>query len=687
MNQNENNIIDNFIGVIHLTDIHLISDNNKIFERKELIFRSLKDDFIGVKYIFFVISGDIAFSGNPREYEVAIDFLATLEDLLKKRYPGINLKHIIVPGNHDCNFELDTQIRKNIISRMDYDTIGNDESVFTTCLKIQSDFWAFYNLIQNTITPPKIYYKIEETIDNFELNFHCFNTAWMSQKVEKPGTLFFPIKHFNDIFEDKKEVLNISVLHHPFNWFSPDTIENNRKEFQNILEDISSLIVIGHEHENEIRKSENIDKDTSQCLCLSGQILQDKNDESKSGFQTFLINLKKNILILKRYKWENNFYIRYSEKEILLPKKSKREININKDFLDNINNIDIPLNFDGRKVNLSDIYIFPDLEAIEGDSKNIIDDYIDSETLLTSSEIKNCILEGDGQIGKTSLLNMLFLRFYTLGYYPIIIEARELTANKLDKVLHKAFKSQYSDDTYLYEKYRQLDKKKKVILIDDFQSSNISKEETDIVLNYLFDLFERTIITIDSAYGALPQIQTELEDIKMFTIKSLGYSKSNDLVENYFKIKEPKLMSNDQQFLEKTGSTFNQLNQILGNKLIPSYPIFILSIVQALEYKPLNLDETSYSYCYHTLIHHALNNAGVCKNDIDTFINILTEYAYYFFTKDLEIISDSDFEAFYMAYSRIYVAPKYDYARDCLIRSKIFKNEFNEFSFGYKYIF
>ncbi len=143
----------------------------------------------------------------------------------------------------------------------------------------------------------------------------------MSQKDEKPSTLFFPAKHYKEIENISDFDLNIAVLHHPSNWFNPSTSENNKKEVQHLLEDISSLQIIGHEHENELLKTENLDITASQTLCSSGDILQDQKDPAKSGFQTFLINLNTNELKLRRYRWKQDIYQRYEENELTLNKK------------------------------------------------------------------------------------------------------------------------------------------------------------------------------------------------------------------------------------------------------------------------------------------------------------------------------------------------------------------------------
>jgi len=675
------------VGIIHLSDTHFSDEINFLNKEKwELLFRALKDDFSNCLFVYIVVSGDIANSGKSREYEVALDFFIKLSDLLRERYSSTQFKFVFVPGNHDCNFDLDTQARRNDIKNINYETIGTDDSVIQTCLQVQSNFWDFYDYF-NDMPKSKIYYRIIDTIADKKLCFHCFNTAWMTQKTEKPGTLFFPVKLFNELKNQNEFDLNIAVLHHPLNWFNPDTLENNKKEFQNILDDISSLQIIGHEHENELRKTENIDSKASQTLCISGDVLQNQEDSTQSGFQTFFTNLNINEVRSRRYRWEKDIYQQCSEKEIPLNKKAKRIVELNNVFTEKLNRINVPLNFDDKQVKLSDIYVFPDLETPTSKSENVIDDFIDSETLLDNGQPKNCIFEGDSQIGKSSLLYMLFLRFYDKGFYPILLEGKDISSDNVDKIVQKTFKSQYTEDPTSYEKFKQINNNLKVLLIDDLHICKLEKNARHNAIKIFFDLFPRILITIDIAYGIIPQIQTEFKGICSFSIKPLGYKKSNDLVDKYLTLKDPLLINTTQIHLDKTKNTFNQLRQILGDQLIPSYPVFVLSIIQALECTPLNLNETSYGYCYQTLIHYALNNAGVSKDHIDAYTNIITELAFYLFTMETDSISEIDFEAYYGKYhERISWAPGYETARSKLLDSKILKEDSGSFCFGYKYI-
>ena len=82
------------------------------------------------------------------------------------------------------------------------------------------------------------------------------------------------------------------------------------------------------------------------------------------------------------------------------------------------------------------------------------------------------MLEGDDQCGKTSLLNMYYLRFVDKYMYPVLIKGKSLVNDNLDKIIGKAFNEQYCSEDQ--EKYLQNNKERKVLLVDDFDECQLN---------------------------------------------------------------------------------------------------------------------------------------------------------------------------------------------------------------------
>src|SRR4051812_3645751 len=98
---------------IHLTDIHF-SIKTDLNSKLHFFCQACIKDIRGVSKVYFIVSGDIANSGKKEEYDKAKAFLSTVKQLIYGEIPGIEIKFIFVPGNHDCNFEKhDNQLRRN----------------------------------------------------------------------------------------------------------------------------------------------------------------------------------------------------------------------------------------------------------------------------------------------------------------------------------------------------------------------------------------------------------------------------------------------------------------------------------------------------------------------------------------------------------------------------------------------
>ncbi|MBU0966554.1 MAG: metallophosphoesterase [Proteobacteria bacterium] len=603
------------IGILHLTDMH-ISEQTNLDNKITSLCKAISYDFANIDTSYLVISGDIANTGKKEEYEKAKNIINRIQTYVFEQHQRLEIKIILVPGNHDCDFTFDSQIRKNCINKMDYNVLGKDNSVLEACLTVQNNFWEFY-CNYNEMPKNKISYEVIGNVGNETICFHCHNTAWVSQIDEKPGTLFFPVKNIinnKDIACD----INISVFHHPINWFNPDTETNNKREFQNYLDKISSIQLLGHEHESVHEKRVDLDNITD-TLSFSGAILNNNSVPNQSGFQVFKISTTTKKGIIKKYIWNENIYSTEDDLTFDYNKVIRRCFTINKNFYTQINEIQIPLAINNGNSKLSDIYIFPDLESLDVNEK-YIDSYLDSKSLVGNMKLKKCILEGESQVGKTSLLKMLFLEYYNRGYYPLIIDGKDIKKNDFDLILKRKFIQTYSEESIEFDRYKQLEKNNKILLIDDFQQMTFDLHKVQQIINQISQCFDQIIIVIDSSYGIFPQIQAELDGFYYFLIKPFGYKKTNDLIIRYFSNK-CYLSSDKQELLQKIRFTFDQVRNILGNKFIPSYPVFILSIIQSLENALFDLNKTSYGYCYQTLIHYALSGkANVRNEDLGSYI-------------------------------------------------------------------
>lgn len=681
------------IGILHLTDTHLKPSSNWLSDKFSNIINAIKNKFEDCDKIYIVFTGDIANTGIENEYTIAIHFLNSLRSLLNRFYKDKLFQEIILtPGNHDCNFTNDNQVRKNAVINMNYDYIGNDDSVIEQCLSVQKDFWEFANKLNSTAAKSATMYEyIEDNINDKKIIFHCFNTAWMSSIEERPGSIFYPIKKIREkLFLDGD--VNISLFHHHYSWLNPNTIENNKNEFSTCVNEISELVLFGHEHEQSGMNHQNIYENKESYNFAGSALQQMQGTHVDSGFQTFILDLDLKKGENSYYHWNNSLFC--VDKEAPFDFKNSTlfhtKFSSNAEFINELNVFKLPLIFnDSKKVKLKDIFIFPDLDKNNELNKSLRDGYTDSSQLLKVENYKIAILEGENQSGKSSLLNMLYSSLIEQHKYPLLVHGKSLAKLDIETPLKKAYMEQYKQSKS-YEEFMQSENADKVLLIDNLNQSNLNNFSILELLNKMSNRFGTIIATTSSLCNYVSLSESSMKDVFSAKILPLGHKKRNKLIEKYHRLNEESPYNiNDEIFLDKIKDSYEQLQTFLGDKLIPSYPIFILSMLQSMNLaKPNNYEQTSFGYCYQSLIHFALSGKAKVKNEnIDTYYNFLSELAFYLFENDTDAIQDSKFEDFYRNYSKLFVAPNISEIKEKLLDSGIVIEDDQMYKFGYNYIF
>lgn len=133
----------------------------------------------------------------------------------------------------------------------------------------------------------------------------------------------------------------------------------------------------------------------------------------------------------------------------------------------------IPIhNSENVKMTLNEFFVYPDLERINTKQLKVDEDFTDSSSIIEDTQYQLVMLEGDDQCGKTSLLNMYYLRFVDKYMYPILIKGKNLINDNLDKIIGKAFNEQYCSEDQ--EKYLQNNKERKILLVDNLDESKLN---------------------------------------------------------------------------------------------------------------------------------------------------------------------------------------------------------------------
>ncbi len=670
------------IGILHISDLHI--ENDSFLDRVDLIVSANNYEVNEISHLYVALSGDIVKYGRKQEFDKAKEFIQELKKKIKPKNSLLNIDFVMVPGNHDCCFDNVKATRKSIISYCKTDVL-EEEDYFIDAMAVQENFWNFYNEItEETIVKKVSYKKVFQPHINYKIVFHCYNSSWMSEIDETYGNIVIPENKF--LNNDDGEFI-ISLFHHPLEWLSPNTKNNNKLRFEEHLIKTSNIVLYGHEHDKG--KSKNISqKNNSVVFC--GAKAFDKDNIKGTGFAFYEIDLNKKSTNVKVYKWDTDKYaIEFKEKYETI-QKVKREFLMLPEFEKKINSLNIPLKH-SKKENLllSDVFIYPDLEPL--DEELTIVQYPNSEELI--DQIKNqvtanILIEGEDQSGKTTLFFVLLKRLYEIGYTPVYIRGKHINNTNVGNIVKKAIKEQYGkNDINLF-----FQQEKRVLFLDNLHKSRLNAKYRKKLLNNLDKHFDYILISADNSLGG--NLATEeaisLKDFDKYKLLPLGHEKRNKLIEQWILIGENQMTINEEVLMKNVQGRFDEINSLIGNRLMPSYPIFILTLLQGLDANIIAQDysQTSYAHVYYALITAGLVREGAKDSNLTSYLNILKELAFYLFNKKMGSFSQSDFESFYQEYEESYYR---DFSADTILstltRANIIKYDDEYYTFSYKYIF
>ena len=176
---------------------------------------------------FVVVTGDIAFSGKPSEYELAAEFFKSLASTL-----GLGMDRIfVVPGNHDVDRNLKDYLYEGVLQRLTnhqaVDEFLGRESDRAALLERQSAFRIFRDQLfvggTTSLTDDKLARVRALDLDGLRICVLELNSAWLSGSKDQAGRLLIGERQIiNALAVAEKHLphLTISLTHHPMDWLS-----------------------------------------------------------------------------------------------------------------------------------------------------------------------------------------------------------------------------------------------------------------------------------------------------------------------------------------------------------------------------------------------------------------------------------------------------------------------------------
>ena len=335
---------------------------------------------------------------------------------------------------------------------------------------------------------------------------------------------------------------------------------------------------------------------------------------------------------------------------------------------------------------LSDIFIYPELTKYDASreyertesSEKVIDDF---------NEYSKIILAGESQSGKTTLCKKFILKLREKNFVPIYLsKGNQDYQVQIRRKVARAYEKQYKSSMLL----EKIDKNRIVLVLDDFYLARNKEERLRALSSYC-----NQIVVVDDIFGLNFRDNALIKSFMHFKIEELLPSLRNELIKNWVGL------TDDNHVFKKQNATYEEidrttelvdsaLGKIIGSGIMPAYPFFILTIITAYETSaPLDREITSQGYCYQALIYLYLRKQGVKNDEIDTYMNFLTELGIYFYEERKQELFPDEFGVFMKKYADKYNLPiNRNKLMSNLQNANIFLlNDLGNYTFSYPYLY
>jgi len=337
------------------------------------------------------------------------------------------------------------------------------------------------------------------------------------------------------------------------------------------------------------------------------------------------------------------------------------------------------------KVLLDDVFVYPELikydELREYErketSEKLIEDFCDYPKIL---------IAGENQSGKTSLCKKIFKKLRQVNFVPIYVSDKENTyKGKIENIISKAFKEEY--EAVPMDK---IDRRRIVPILDDFHLAKNKEKHIKELESY-----GHQIVIVDDIFSLNVKDEDIIRSFAHFKIVEFIPSLRDQLIRKWTNLTDDHSDVAPNEFYRsidsKTELVNTTLGKIIGTGIMPSYPFFIMSIISAHETfaKPLDREITSQGYCYQALIYLYLRKQGVMNDEVDTYINFLTEFAFKFYSMKRTELSEDEFNSFMQTYLEEYNLPVQEETLLSRLRKThiIAMDDCHNYSFCYTYLY
>lgn len=679
---------------LHLSDIHIKTPRDPILHRGCDIGRCAYPFLTEASHLFIIVSGDIAFSGQVDQYQLASKFLTEISDTIRLE-TQIPIAFVICPGNHDCNFSLDTGARKMLLKGMEYHSMADvDDSIIGTCTSIQVPFFDFRDSLENNpdAEGDKLWRTSRYTVEGKTIAFECLNVSWVSKIREEPGGLYFPVDRYSHLSRDTAD-LRLVVLHHPLNWFHQAVY----RQFRTYVRQLADILISGHEHQGNVGML--ADAESEKSAFVEGCVLQgDKEDLTDSSFNIIQLDLSETRFSSTRHVWTGSNYIATEQGSWAdyhaLPTKQTNPFTLTDKFRGILEDPGAYFRHPGgTNITLSDIYVFPDLRRVV-DSGERRKDFVSSRILLSPEVLaKGILIEAEEIAGSTSLLYQLVLYYQSHGFIPVYINGKYIkrtAESEIDTLIRQSIVVQYGAEAVpLFE---QQQSSKKILLIDDFDSGPIKAGDARAkLLCSLRKRFSYLVVTVSEFFEVREMLDgdesRQLLSFEHYQLLPFSYTLRSRLVERWYSLCADGTVD-EGTLIARCDHAERLIDSVMAKTFIPRLPLYLLTLIQSSESgHPGDFKGSSLGYYYEYLLTDAFRASGVKLEKLTELYKYSACLAWEFHERAKNELSERELREFNERFSKVWHTVDFSSRIEVLLNARVLCRSGDEYSFRYPYIY
>ena len=705
------------LRILHLTDFHLNKKTLKDWDDflKEAFLNKIEElqKENPIDLVFF--TGDLIDKAGidfkekddtipPTTKAFTIFKNQIIDPILEKLNIDIS-RFIICPGNHDINRNADKQFHETGL-RSDLDSIDKVNSFINANeedydgvqrIKEYKDFeFELYKTFDDKLHS-KFNFSVKLDIDGKSVGISSLNSSWRCYGDDDFKNLLVGESQVNDNYKFIKDCdIRIALMHHQLDWIS----DVESKIIKNHISGNYNLIFSGHVHQTDVEYVQNLSGTSLRVVSPSGlnQIRQSDKDYA-NGFSVidFGEDIKCNFL---KYNHGCKIFVDNTdvcdkgvlEIKVNSPMILTQEVNmhslIEDEFYEFLNDSGANFTHRSKTLTLDDIYVSPFMEQFSLSDDEEKGTSFKSEEILNkilNKEINHTIVLGEENSGKTSFCKIIFKKGVILdNTVPIFIKGRDIKKVKeedITKLINKEFRKQYNSDV-------DLTSKNLIVIIDDFNNCKLpQKSKKNFILNLYKNNFQ-TVITWDEYFTLSELLESQVTTVEVYEILKFGGKKRLELIRKWVDLFEDEF-EDDQSKEFQIKELSKTVNSVIGKNLIPSLPIYILTILQANELtNTTNFEQSTFGHYYDVLIKSALGQKIKVNAEIEKYYSYLTEFSYWIYDNKTIEIDENNFIEFHQTFIKKYqVQLSFRDALEVLEHCNLVHKNGVSYKFKYKYIY